>query len=1052
MTSEPQSVRGAGVCASEEAPRSNKRSLSGFRNSISRVTSIIPAGGDTRAPQRLVCVLLILVAIVTPLRAEDTSASGLEFFEKKIRPLLSENCYKCHSAQSEKLKGGLRLDARDNLLKGGDSGPAIVPNDPDKSLLIKAVRYTDPDLQMPPKNRKLSDRQISDLVAWIKMGAPWPAEAKGTPAKATFEVTEKDRSWWAFQPIKRPLLPALKSRARTRNPIDRLLLASLEAKGIQRNPPATRRELIRRAFFDLIGLPPTPDEVKAFEADNSANAFEQLIDNLLARPQYGERWGRHWLDVVRFAQSNGYERDGEKPMAWRYRDYVIRSFNADKPYDLFVKEQLAGDELANASAESIVATGFQRLGVWDDEPDDKQMAVYDELDDIVSTTGQAFLGLTLGCARCHDHKFDPISQTDYYQFLSFFRNVRPYENAKFNLDSANYVPFAEPGKVKAWQLQHEQAITNLEKQAEVAKDEAEKKKLRGEIKKAREEAGPFEWALAVRESSPNPLPTHVLIRGNPRSEGPPVEPAFLTVLGGTRPHFSTSPSHSTGRRSALADWIANPANPLTARVMVNRIWQHHFGKGLVKTTTDFGRAGSLPTHPALLDWLAAEFIDSGWSVKKLHKTIMLSAAWQMSSRSENSAALEKDPANDLWWRQSLRRLEAETIRDSILAISGDLNPQMGGRGFFPHLAGEVLAGASRPGLDWQRNDTAAQSRRSVYTYIRRTLQVPALEAFDYNNTSSPLGERPVTTVAPQALMLLNDDFMQQRSAGLASTLLRSGKGNLESAIRAGFLRTVSREPTSREIKIARDYVRRQASAFSAIRDRQIFRPDVPTSLSVEYMNQLRPENFLLGPTEGWSHYRGNWAPAYEGIRTVDRHRGPFALWETHLFENGTVTATLVFDRGSDFGSVLLRASASGDEQRGYEICFDPRQQKILLRRHGTNINTLCEIEAAIPVARPFPVKFEIHHSRVRVWTGAAEEPLLDFVDPKPLLEAGYLGVRTWGAPLSIDHLQVVSSDEHLRSEPAVADRPQTSEQHLQELALQSFCLLLLNLNEMIYVD
>jgi len=1012
-------------------------------------------GANPPGPRaRLVLLLLVLCGAV--INAQEPAKEGLEFFEKKIRPLLADNCYQCHSAQSEKLKGGLHLDSREGALKGGDSGPGLVAGDPEKSLLIKAIRYTDPDLQMPPKNKKLSERQIADLTSWIKMGAPWPSEAAvagGT--KVNVQITEKDRTWWAFQSIKRPALPSIKTQAAIRSPIDVFVLAALVEKGIKPNPPATKRELIRRAYFDLIGLPPTPEEVRAFEQDRSGDSFEKVIDRLLARPQYGERWGRHWLDVVRFAQSNGYERDGEKPLAWRYRDYVINAFNSDKPYNRFVEEQLAGDELDNATAESIVATGFQRLGVWDDEPDDKQMAEYDELDDIISTTGQAFLGLTLGCARCHDHKFDPIPQTDYYQMLSFFRNVRPYENAKFTLDSPNYVPFASPSEVKAWQTQRDQAIMNLEKKAELARDDVERKKLRAEIKKARDEQGPFEWALAAREREGTPEVTHVLIRGNPRSKGAPVEPAFLTVLGAEKPAIRKAPCGSSGRRRALAEWIASPRNPLTARVMVNRVWQHHFGKGLVKTTTDFGRAGTPPSNLALLDWLASELIDSGWSVKKLHKVIMTSTAYQLSSRAENNTALEKDAANDLVWRQNLRRLEAEALRDTFLAISGELNLQMGGRGIFPHLAGEVLAGASRPGLDWRKDTPAAQARRSVYTYVRRTMQVPALEAFDYNNTSSPLGERPVTTVAPQALMLLNDDFMQDRASAFARSVGAAARSDLTKAVRLAFLRALAREPSASELKTAREFIARESTAFGQLLDRETFRPDVPSSLSVEYINQLQADDFLVGPHDGWQYHRGYWAAAYEGIRTVERQRGPFALATGHFFENGTVRAQLVFDRASEFGSILLRSSAAGDEQRGYEICFDPRQQKVTVFRHEKGITKIAEAEATIPKAEPFPIRIVIEGKSIRISGGAKEKALLVAEDPKPIEEPGAIGIRTWGAPLSVDALEVTSSDETLRLEaPELRGVPQRQpiSPPPNARALQAFCLLLLNLNEVIYVD
>jgi len=987
--------------------------------------------------------------------AADPSANGIQFFEKKIRPLLAENCFKCHSTESEKLKGGLLLDSRDGLLKGGESGLAIVPGDPEKSLLIKAVRYTDKDLQMPPKNKKLSDRQIADLTVWVKMGAPWPADDKTKSARAkptAFAITEKDRAYWAFRPIHRPALPPVKQKRWVANPIDAFVLAELESKGLTPSPPATKRELARRVYFDLIGLPPTPEQVAAFEQDRSRDAYEKLIDRLLSLPQYGERWARHWLDVARFAQSNGYERDGEKPLAWRYRDYVIKAFNDDKPYDRFIKEQIAGDELPDSTTDSIIATGFQRLGVWDDEPDDKRMAESDELDDILSTTSTAFLGLTMGCARCHDHKFDPISQTDYYQFLAFFRNVSPYENAKYTLDSPNYVPLAAPEKVRTWQQEQQTKIKSLEGQLASAKEDGEKKKLQEQLKKSKEDQPVFEWALAVRERGAKPLPTHVLIRGNAASLGPEVQPAFLTVLGGQQPKVPgrETDAASTGRRLLLAEWIASPQNPLTARVMVNRLWQHHFGKGIVKTTTDFGHAGVPPTHPALLDWLAGKFIDSGWSMKKMHKLILLSNAYRMSSRSDNAKALQIDPGNDLLWRQNLRRLEAEVIRDSILSISGQLNPQMGGRGFFPHLGGEVLAGASRPGLDWQKCSAEEESRRSIYTYIRRTMLVPMLDAFDYSNTTSPLGERPVTTVAPQSLMLLNDDFMQRQAASLAARLIAEIGSDSHKQIRRGYQLALAREPGKREMQIALNFLKRQIDTSALLNSRLTFRPDVPNSLSVDYMKQLEPTDFLTGPSDGWSYFRGHWSGAYEGIRTVERARGPFALWKGEPFDDGVIEAKMVFDRASEFGSILLRATAEGDEQRGYEVTFDPRQQRVSLRHQASELTTLAEADAVIPTVKAIPIKIELAGPRIRVWLNGAHEPVLDATDPKPAKGPGFLGIRTWGAALHVDALALHT--DTLSPTGGEGARLVGSAGDSQRRALQSFCLLLLNLNEVIYVD
>jgi mono/diheme cytochrome c family protein len=990
--------------------------------------------------------MLILAARL--FAADPSSPAGIEFFERKIRPLLADHCYQCHSAKAEKLKGGLHLDSPEGLLKGGELGPAIIPGDPEKSLLIKAVRYSDPELQMPPKKEKLSDRQVADLAKWVELGAPWPAleTTKGSPS-TTAAGDFKKSDWWAFQPVGRPPPPSFKSR-RDGNAIDAFVFSQLESKGFNPNPSASKRELIRRAYFDLIGLPPTPEQIAAFEKDESPDAWAKLIDHLLALPQYGERWARHWLDVVRFAQSNGYERDGEKPYAWRYRDYVVKALNEDKPYDQFIREQIAGDELDQVTFDSIIATGFQRLGVWDDEPDDKRMAEFDELDDVLSTTGTTFLGLSLGCARCHDHKFDPIPQADYYQLLSFFRNLRLNENARLALDSPSYVPLAGRAAIEQWQRGHETRLKPLQDQLAGAKNEDEKKKLSAKIETVKAERPPFEWALAVRERGSKPPPTHLLVRGNAGTPGAEVQPAFLNVLGAIKPSFPESPPEaaSSGRRRVLAEWIANPRNPLTARVMVNRIWQHHFGRGIVGTTSDFGRAGTLPSHPKLLDWLAAEFMENGWSIKKLHKTILLSQTYRLSSRNDNPRALAADPGNDLLWRQNLRRLEAEAIRDTILSISGTLNLKSGGRGFFPHLGGEVLAGQSRPGLDWEISTVEEESRRTLYAYVRRTMLPPVLEAFDYNNTATPLSERPITTVAPQSLMLLNDEFLQHQAAAFALRLLREAGPTPESRVRRGFELAVGREATKREGQLAGNFLKEQEKAFNQLRSRLTFRPDVPNSLSVDYMKNLQPEHFLIGPRTGWGYHRGRWSGAYEGIRTVDRERGPFALWTQEAFTNGLIEAKVFLHNACESAGLFLRAVAKENELHGYEVALDPRQRRIALRRHDAEVTTLAEATVTIPTGSAFLLRAEATGSTLRVWLRGQTRPLLEVTDSKPLTAPGQIGVRAWGAALSVDDLRLqVPSGKVITAGEGHSPRP-------AERALQAFCLLLLNLNEVVYVD
>ena len=994
---------------------------------------------------RAIAVGILSLASVFRLAAAD--ADGIEFFERKVRPLFADHCFSCHG--EEKQKGKLRLDSPAAIRKGGESGEEIVPGEPEKSRLIVAVGYQDADLQMPPKKR-LTERQVADLAEWVKRGAPMPADdvvSASTPMKKEFAITAKDRAHWAFQPVQRFATPT------AGNLIDPIINAKLAEKGLAISPEADARTLCRRIHFDLIGLPPTPEEVEAFVSDYSHaphRSYEALLNKLLASPQYGERWGRHWLDVARFAQSNGYERDSEKLLAWRYRDYVIKAFNDDKPYDRFVMEQIAGDELPDATAESVVATAFQRLGVFNDEPDDKRMAEFEALDDVLSTSGAAFLGLTIGCARCHDHKFDPIPQTDYYSMLAFFRGVRPYESARSSFDAPGFAPLAPPREVREWVQQKTARLQSLNAVLAGAMDSVEKEQFESAIKKEQDTMGPFEWTLAVREAGPNPPPTHVFVRGNASTPGAEVQPAFLSVLGSEKPHLpAPAPdAPSSGRRLALAQWIASPKNPLTARVMVNRVWQHHFGNGLVKTTSDFGRAGSPPTHPQLLDALAATFIEGGWSVKELHRLIMTSQAYRQASRADNERALAIDPANELYWRQNLRRLEAEAVRDSLLSVAGTLNPAMGGRGFFPYLSGEAHAGQSRPGLDWEVSSDAEQSRRSVYAYVRRTMAVPLLETLDYSNTTSPLAERVTTTVAPQALTLLNDEFIHRQAAAFSERLVREAGAELDAQIRRAYQLAVNRDPTPREMEIASELLRRQTNEFAASPSRITFRPDVANALATEYFAKLQPAHFLLGPREGWSYHRGFWAPAYEGIRVVDRQLVPFALWDGASFTNGIVEATITLSAASEFVGLLVRARAEGDDSRGYEVVLDPRRQRIALRRHIGEMTTFAEVDGRIPLGKPFRVRIEFVGAQVRVSLHGEHLPLLDAQDDKPIASAGQIGVRTWGGAMTLDDLVVTvfsgGGGARIAIPSGAADPARR--------ALQSFSLLVLNLNEVVYVD
>lgn len=731
--------------------------------------------------------------------AEKLPAEAVAFFESKIRPVLMDNCFKCHG--EKKPKANLRLDSRGAMLIGGDLGPVLVPGQPDKSMIIKAISHADPELKMPP-SKKLPSQQIADLTQWVKIGAPWPGGDKTVnvvPKRGEFQITDKDRAHWAFQPVRRPPLPSVKHPGWATQAIDTFILARLESKGLQPNPAVAKQELLRRVYYDLTGLPPTPDEVEAFLTDSSSKAYEKVVESLLASPHYGEKWGRHWLDLVRYAETNSYERDNPKPNAWRFRDYVIRSFNQDKPYDQFIKEQLAGDEMAAplspnpsplsgergatsthfeaasaVAADPIIATGFYRLGIWDDEPTDRDQARFDGLDDIITTTGQVFLGMTIDCARCHDHKIDPIPQKDYYRLLAFFNNIHHFRNGG-PTDEMKLVSMLD-GRAACLPLPPEQ------------KDP-----------KKNHPAG--ETALCVSEIGPRAPETFVLLRGNPQVRGDKVEPGFLQVLNVPSPMMPSPPvgAKTSGRRLVLANWLTSRDNPLPARVMANRVWQHHFGRGIVRSPNNFGTQGDRPTHPELLDWLACELVENHWSLKHLHRLILMSSTYRMSSRG-NAEALARDPTNDLLWRFDMRRLSAEEIRDSILAVTGSLNRKMSGPGIYPEIPPEVLAGQSRPGYGWGQSPLVEQNRRSVYIHLKRSLMTPILESFDAPETDRTNPVRFSTTQPTQALAMLNSVFLNKQAGVLADRLTREAGLERAKQVELALRLVTGRQPLSQEIQ------------------------------------------------------------------------------------------------------------------------------------------------------------------------------------------------------------------------------------------------------------
>lgn len=678
-----------------------------------------------------------------------------EFFEKDVLPILRSRCFECHGAKP-RLKGGLRLTSREGLLRGGDSGLVVDLEKPVESPFLAAIQYK--DREMPPSGKLPAD-EITILTRWIEREAPWSQDTTsgksidyGVSEEVAAEPVGPDPHYWAYEPVRRPEPPRTRIADWAYNSIDSFLLAKMEEASLTPAPDATPLALVRRACYDLTGLPPTLEEIDEFVANPSLAAYEALLDRWLASPHYGEKWGRHWLDLVRYAETHGYERDSPKPEAWKYRDYVIASFNSDKPYDLFVREQIAGDELVPATGDSITATGYYRLGIWDDEPADPLLARYDGLDDIVKTTSEVFLGMSLGCARCHDHKRDPLPQRDYYGLLAFFHDIVPMDRE------------------------------NLRRVSVAAGRDA----FDGE---------PGIRVMAVREEGQ--VPVHLLIRGNPHVPGEVVPPATPAVLASPTLPPPSAPA-GAGKRRALAEWITRPDHPLTARVWVNRLWQHHFGRAIVPTSNDFGKLGELPSHPELLDWLASELRDGGWKIKRLHKSIMSSRAYRMDSRVSPEAA-RIDPGNRWWSHFEPRRLTAEEIRDSMLAVTGELDTRVGGKSVFAPIPAEVLQGQSAPGAGWGESSPRDQSRRSVYVHLKRSLPLPILESHDMADTDSSCPARYVTTVPAQTLGMLNGEFTLARAKRLAETLQSEGPADIHERLRLAIRRTTGRNPDESEL-------------------------------------------------------------------------------------------------------------------------------------------------------------------------------------------------------------------------------------------------------------
>lgn len=759
----------------------------------------------------------------------------IQFFEKHVRPLLVEQCQKCHNEKNS--KGGLRLDTRGHILLGGESGAAIELGKPDSSLLMEAVRYE--SFEMPP-SKKLDDAQIEVLSKWIAMGAPWPGDDGKVALRTQGDVFSKeDREWWAFQPVVRQVPPEDVPQADwCRNEIDRFISVRHEKEQLAPAPEAERRALIRRVYFDLIGMPPSAEAIQNFENDPDPNAYEKLVDSLLARPEYGERWARHWLDLVRYADSDGFRADSYRPEAWRYRDYVIQSFNEDKPYDQFVREQLAGDELYPENPDAMVATGFLRHGIYEYNARDVRGQWENILNEVTDVTGDVFFGMGFQCARCHDHKYDPILQKDYFQLRAFFepivwrddviaatpearaehaRKLEVYnektKEIRAELDAIvqEYLNRGErtaverfPDDIKAMikkapaeRTPQEEQLVRLAWRQVVYEHERVDGIIRGETKDKvlalRRQLAAFDnikpaplmLPMVVKDVGPTPPKTIIPKR---KIE---VEPGFPTILESELPQIPPPEkvADSTGRRSVLAKWLTRPENPMTTRVIVNRIWQYHFGKGLVENSSDFGRLGEPPTHPELLDWLTTRFVDGGWKFKDLHRLIVTSATYRQSASHPQMAALQEiDPGNKWYWRGETRRLDAEQIRDAIFVVSGQLSSERGGPGVLP----------DRP-------------RRSIYTRIMRNARDSLMDVFDLPQFFSSTSNRNTTTSPVQSLLLINSQTMLKHASDVAKSVKKGQEASGDTAplIERLWWQVLGRAPEAHELVVAQTFLKEQ---------------------------------------------------------------------------------------------------------------------------------------------------------------------------------------------------------------------------------------------------
>jgi hypothetical protein len=816
-----------------------------------------------------ISALLMLVSLYTFSLGnppEKTQPAAEELFHQEIQPLLKAKCLGCHGDEPDKLSGGLDLRSRDALLKGGDNGAVLVPGNSAKSSLYHTVLRRG-DIKMPPKEEsKLTPKEIAALKTWIDAGAPWPAAKQ---VADNWKIDPKDA--WAFLPVKK--VPVPKNGVDSnwiKTPVDAFISQKLSEKRLKPAPLADKITLIRRVTYTLTGLPPTPEEVDAFLKDDSPAAFQKVIDRLLASPRYGEHWARHWLDVVRYSDSAGYSNDFERPNAWRYRDYVIRSFNQDKPYDQFIKEQIAGDEIEPSNPENLIAVGFLRMGPWEHTGMSvKAVTRQMFLDDVTNSVGTTFLAMPLTCCRCHDHKFDPIPTKDYYRVQACFTPIEFEERPANFLPAENTAGFAKAVAEMKKRIQATQAklkaVDQEEKEVQEELRRAYQKRLAYyKLAEQRYLAQAFSVASGGLAKKIKPQDVFILAGGNLANPGEKVNPGVISAVydsdDSLKPtKWNTVPQTTDGRRLALAEWIASPKNPLTARVMVNRIWQHHFGRGLVETSNTFGKMGKRPTHPELLDWLADYFVEHGWSVKAMHRLILSAAVYQMSDTHPDMESLRKvDPLNQRLAYFPPHRLTAEELRDSILAVSGQLSSTTGGPPVYPEINWDValqprqIMGALAPIYEPSPKKEQRNSR-TIFTVQIRTLGNPFLEVFNAPNMDAACEFREESTVTPQVFTLFNSEFSHDMALALAVRLEQHSKERAEQ-IRFAFRLVYGRPPNERELALC---VKHLETMLEHHRKNEPVRKELPKTIVRERIAEFT--GALVKITEDWdsSSYERN---------------------------------------------------------------------------------------------------------------------------------------------------------------------------------------------------